>query len=92
MANQPAGFNFDKNFALQMAAAQGMAAAQMFKMKDADNVGLDDLLGVVFQTAAEVAARYANPDFDAKNADQNLLSAYQALGSYLKQRGVVTGD
>jgi hypothetical protein len=88
---QPQGISFDKNFALQFAASQGFAAAQMLKMKDPDTEGADDLAGILFQTGAELAMRYAS-GVDAKNVDQNLLSAYQALGSYLKQRGVVTGE
>ena len=88
---QPQGISFDKNFALQLAASQGLAAANLMKFKDTDNVGLDDLLGVIFQTGGEVAMRYAN-GLDASSVDQNLLAAYEALGSYLKQRGVITGD
>lgn len=79
---------FDRNFVLQMAASQAMAAATMLKMKDADNQGLDDLLGVLFQTGGEVALKYAS-NVDVKNVDKNLLNAYEALGSYLKQRGVI---
>lgn len=89
--NEPRGFGFDSNFILQMAASQGLAAAQMLKMKDADNEGMDDLAGTLFQTGAEVAMRYAGGT-DVRNVDQNLLTAYQALGSYLRQRGVITGD
>ena len=91
MANQPQGINFDKTFALQLAAAQALAAANLLKFKDADNVGLDDVLGTLFQTGGEVAMRYAS-GVDVANIDQNLVVAYEALGSYLKQRGVITGD
>jgi hypothetical protein len=89
--NQPQGFTFDRNFALQMAAAQGFAAAQMLKMKDADAQGMDDLAGTLFQVGAEVAVNYAS-GLDVRNVDANLKAAYEALGSYLKQRGVITGD
>jgi hypothetical protein len=91
MANTPQGISFDKNFVLQMAAAQGLAAAQMLKMKDADNEGMDDLAGTLFETGAQVALRYAS-GVDTSSVDQNLLVAYEALGTYLKQRGVITGD
>lgn len=87
--NTPLGAGFDKNFVLQMAAAQGMAAAQMLKMKDPDSEGMDDLAGVLFQTGAEVAMRYA-AGVDTGSVDANLVAAYEALGSYLRQRGLIS--
>jgi hypothetical protein len=86
--NQPLEMKIDRTFALQLAASQALAAANLMKFKDADNVGLDDLLGTIFQTGGEVALRYAS-DVDVKNVDANLLAAYEALGSYLRQRGVI---
>src|ERR1043165_2756190 len=87
---QPEGVSFDRNFFLQMAASQGFAASQMLKGRDADNTGLDDLAGTLFQTGAEVALRYADPNMDVKNVNNNLKVAYDALGSYLRQAGVIT--
>jgi hypothetical protein len=88
---QGAGFKVDKTFALQFAASQGFAASQMLKLKDPDSEGMDDLAGTLFETGAIVAMRYAS-GVDTSSVDQNLLVAYEALGSYLRQRGVVTGD
>jgi hypothetical protein len=90
-ANLPQAISFDRNFALQLAASQALAAASLLKMKDPDNVGLDDVLGIIFQTGGETAARYA-AGVDVENIDANLLAAYEALGSYLRQRGVINGE
>lgn len=76
-----------KNLILQLAGSQAFAASQVLKMRDPDAEGLDDLLGMIFQTGGEVALRYSQNV--STNVDDNLVILRDALNSYLSQRGKV---